>query len=321
MDQVTFVKNFALCKEVGIAGKFIYDGMRDLNIIRNYVDTDNIFGFLYKISVGIERLQKIAYILLKNPTADEFERIEKEIITHSHVELQEKINFLVKAKLNKHQNSFLHLLTRFYNSSRYDRFNLSTSLHNEQDLLVEYLQERLNVKIETQGFFVSPMDNNIKKFLGKVIIGLTRLLYDIIQEEASKIGIYTHELNSESKSMKVFLATDGKNSLQDQIIDEQIALKEFLIFLMNTKETSEMFNFIKEIPPLDIDMGMLQEYLSEIIKSEIPQQLIDEIEYLYEDVDIKERLGLLECIGNPYCYISEDEDFEEYEPFEPNTTS
>ena len=29
----------------------------------NYKDTDNIFGFLYKISVGIERLQKIAYIL------------------------------------------------------------------------------------------------------------------------------------------------------------------------------------------------------------------------------------------------------------------
>ena len=321
MDQVTFVKNFALCKEVGIAGKFIYDGMRDLNIIRNYVDTDNIFGFLYKISVGIERLQKIAYILLKNPTADEFEEIEKEIITHSHVGLQEKISSLTKTELNKHQLSFLHLLTRFYNSSRYDRFNLSTSLHNEQDLLIEYIQDRLNIKIKMHSFFVPPLEDKVKKFLGKVIIGLTRFLYDLISNEARKIGIYTHELSSESKSLKVFLATDGKNSLQDQIIDEQIALKEFLIFLMNTKETSEMFNFIKEIPPLDIDMGMLQEYLSEIIKSEIPQQLIDELEYLYEDIDIKERLEMLECVGNPYCDISQDEDFEEYEPFEPSTTS
>lgn len=320
MDQVTFVKNFALCKEVGIAGKFIYDGMRDLNIIRNYVDTDNIFGFLYKISVGIERLQKIAYILLKNPTADEFEEIEKEIITHSHVELQEKISSLTKAKLNNHQFSFLHLLTRFYNSSRYDRFNLSTSLHNEQDLLIEYVQNRLNIKIEMFSFFVPPIEDKVKKFLGKVIIGITRFLYEVIYEEASKRGIYTHELNSDSKSMKVFLATYGKNSLQDQIIDEQIALKEFLIFLINTKETSGMFDFIKEIPPLDIDMGMLQEYLSEIIKSEVPQQLIDEIEYLYENINIKERLSLLECIGDPRYYISEDDNFEEYEPFDSNTT-
>lgn len=316
MDQVTFVKNFALCKEVGIAGKFIYDGMRDLNIIRNYVDTDNIFGFLYKISVGIERLQKIAYILLKNPTEEEFANIEKEIITHSHTGLQDKINSLTKVKLNKHQISFLHLLTRFYNSSRYDRFNLSTSLYNEQDLLIEYIQERLNIEIEIHSFFVPHIDNNVKKFLGKVIIGLTRLLYDIISKEARKIGIYTHELNSDSKSLKVFLASDGKNSLQEQIIDEQIAFKEFLIFLMNTKETSGIFNFIKEIPPLDIDIAMIQEYLSEIIKAEIPQQLIDEIEYLYEDVDIKERLNMLECVGNPYFYISEDDDFEEFEPFD-----
>lgn len=165
-----------------------------------------------------------------------------------------------------------------------------------------------------------PLRIKLKKFLGKVIIGITRFLYEVIYEEASKIGIYTHELNSDSKSMKVFLATYGKNSLQDQIIDEQIALKEFLIFLINTKETSGMFDFIKEIPPLDIDMGMLQEYLSEIIKSEVPQQLIDEIEYLYENINIKERLSLLECIGDPRCYISEDDNFEEYEPFDSNTT-
>jgi hypothetical protein len=84
MDQVTFVKNFALNREVGITGKFIYDGMHDLNCIYGYQDIDNIFGFLYKISVGMERLQKIAYILLKNPNSEDYETIEQEIITHSY---------------------------------------------------------------------------------------------------------------------------------------------------------------------------------------------------------------------------------------------
>ena len=131
MDRLTHVKNFALNKEVGIAGKFIYDGMRDLNCAINYKDTDNIFGFLYKISVGIERLQKIAYILLKNPTENKYQEIEKEIITHSHTGLQEKINKLTTIKLNDHQKAFLNLLTSFYNSSRYDRYNYSTQLDDE----------------------------------------------------------------------------------------------------------------------------------------------------------------------------------------------
>ena len=169
MDRATFVKNFALNREVGIAGKFIYDGMHDLNCIDNYMDIDNIFGFLYKIAVGIERLQKIAYILLKNPDAEEYKHIEEEIITHSHVGLQDKINTFTDVSLNEHQKAFLHLLTRFYNSSRYDRFSFTTSINMEQKLFIGYIKERLKIDIDIDSIYPTIFENRVKKFLGKVI--------------------------------------------------------------------------------------------------------------------------------------------------------
>ena len=107
MDKVTWAKNFALCKELEIAGKFIYDGMQDLNSMLNYCDDEHIFCFLYKISVGIERLQKITYTLLKNPSEEEYENFEKELITHSHGELQKKIKELSGIDFMPTHNSFI----------------------------------------------------------------------------------------------------------------------------------------------------------------------------------------------------------------------
>lgn len=310
MDRVTFVKNFALNKEVGIAGKFIYDGMRDLECALNYKDTDNIFGFLYKISVGIERLQKIVYILLKNPTEQEYPEIEKEIITHSHTGLQEKINALTIIKLNDHQRAFLHLLTNFYNSSRYDRFNFSTQLDDELQLFLNYIEERLQINIEMYDFFIPQIEKKVKRFIGRVVLGLTQSLYSTIQEQADNIGLYTYELAPDSKSMKVFLCSAEKNSLQEQIVDEHLAFKELLIFLLNTKHHSDFYDFIKSIPALDIDIAMIQDYLFELIKGEIPQQLIDELEELYlnSNFDKKERLAMLECIGDTHCYFYDEEE-------------
>ena len=323
MDKVTFVKNFALNREVGIAGKFIYDGMHDLNCMYGYNDLDNIFGFLYKISVGIERLQKIAYILLKNPNEDEYKEIEEEIITHSHTGLQDKINDLTNIFLNDHQKAFLHLLTRFYNSCRYDRFNFMTSFNMEQELFINYVQERLNINIDFKSIFPTMLEERVKKFLGKVIGNLAKSYYKIIHQEADKIGIYTHELDALSKSMKIFANTSERDSLQEQMINEQIAFKELLIFLLNTSQSSSFYDFLKSIPALDIDIAMNQEYLCELVKEEVPQQLIDELEdlYLNGNFDKKERFEMLSCIGNPHCHFYSEEDeegFEQYDAVENN---
>ena len=42
-----------------ISGEFIYDGIQALNTMDSSSNSAELFSFLYHISVGIERLQKI----------------------------------------------------------------------------------------------------------------------------------------------------------------------------------------------------------------------------------------------------------------------
>src|SRR5574344_800779 len=212
-----------MCKEVEIAGKFIYDGMIDLNRMINYEDDENIFCFLYKISVGIERLQKIAYTLLKNPTENEYENFEKELITHSHCELQRKINELVKTDFTKHQNAFLQMLDTFYKSSRYDRYILNTKLNYERNIFIKYIEKRCKIKIEVNSIFPTQMDEKIRKFLGKVIGNMSQYYYNLIYKQAINLDIYSYELSSNSKSYKIFELKNEKKNIQQQFTDEQIA--------------------------------------------------------------------------------------------------
>ena len=50
-----------------------------------------------------------------------------------------------------------------------------------------------------------------------------------------------------------------------------------------------------------------------------PNIVGNEIEFAYseEDIDIKERLAMLECIGDTSCYFDIDEDEDDFFPFEP----
>ncbi len=316
MDKVTWVKNFAMCKEISIAGKFIYDGMLDLNRMVNYVDDENIFCFLYKVSVGIERLQKIAYILLRNPGESEYEAIEKELITHSHAELHNKIKKLTNINLSTHQNAFIQMLGDFYKTYRYDRFNLNTDLTGERSMFIKYVRSRLGEDIQILDIFVSPVSEKTKKFLGKIIGHLAKIYYDLIYEQSVKLNIYAYELDSCSKSMKIFHNDCNEKNLQQQFINEQIAFKELLIFLMNTSKKSGFYDFIKEIPPLDIDIALVQDYLLELVKGDVPQVLIDEVEFLYSEEEgfyIKERLEMLNCMNNRFCcFDDEDELFDDF---------
>jgi hypothetical protein len=113
--------------------------------------------------------------------------------------------------------------------------------------------------------------------------------------------------------MKIFQNDCNKKNLRQQFIDEQIAYKELIIFLMNTTQKSGFYNFIKEISPLDIDIALVQDYLFEIIKGDVPQALIDEIDFLYSEqaaeFDIKDRLEMLGCIGNPNCHFPDENEF------------
>ena len=299
-DPIQYYKNFNMVSEIDVAGTFIYNGMKDLDSIETFDYGSEVFTFLYSISVGIERLQKVLIVLLEKVSIGNIEEFEKKLITHSHAELHNRIKKHIKINFNSRQNEFLQVLNKFYKSYRYDRFNLNGQVKSEKVILMEYINKNLvNDEIEKNMFGDSINSREIKELLGRVIGSIAKAYYKEVYEAASKQNLYSYELRTGSKAEKVFLSQVRKDSLHEQIVNEQIALKEFLVFLINTKSRNSFYNFIKEIKPLDFDIDTANSYLEFICKGEIPSELVDEVEFLYCEANYsKERIENIECIGD-----------------------
>lgn len=132
-----------------------------------------------------------------------------------------------------------------------------------------------------------------------MIGGLSKKYYQLVYEGCAKNQTYTYELRSGSKAEKIFLSNYPKNSLQRQKIDERVALKELLVYFRNSKDSNSFTRFLDGIEPLELDIGLVNEYIQEICKGIVPQSFIDEVEYLYEENEYSvERLKMVDAIGN-----------------------
>lgn len=294
-NPIKLYKNFNMGTEIDIAGIFIYNGIKELDSMESLYYESEVFGFLYPISIGIERLQKVLIVLGENISEKEVEEFEKSLITHSHQDLQNRIKKHIDIKFNPKQNSFLQVLNNFYKNCRYERFNVRGKYDLEKRILIDYVKKNLNN--ETIDEYC--LSNEIKEFLGRIIGSIARNYYDNIYKLASKQNLYTYELRSGSKARKVFLSQLKNNSLQEQVVNEQISLKEFFIFLINTTTRNNFYKFIKEIEPLEFDIYLANSYLESICKGNIPSELVNEVEYLYgESGYSKDRIEMINCIGN-----------------------
>lgn len=304
MDKIWNYKNFNMVNELDIAGEFIYDGIQTLNQMKSISVGACIFSFLYHVSVGIERLQKIILVLFEDITLENYEDFEKSLITHSHGYLHERISKKINVEFNSRENEFLTLLSTFYNHSRYNRFNLNASLDHEKALLEEYVLKYINQKNISRGITSNDIlvNNKIKDLFGKVIGRISNKYYKVLREIANEKFTYTYELRNDSKAEKIFLSNNEKKSLIDLKITETIAFKELLLFISNTKERNPFLRFLKQISPLQMDIALINEYLMDIANGTIPQTLIDEVEYLYEENGYgKERIEQINLVGN--CYV------------------
>lgn len=302
-DKVWNYKNFNMVTELDIAGEFIYDGIHTLNQMRAVNEEASLFSFLYHTAVGIERLQKIIIVLFEEVKPDQHEEFEKSLITHSHTSLHERIKKLTTVDFNARENSFLHMLTSFYNSARYDRFNLDSQFAKEQQLFSNYLDENVGAdKIEYDIFYnqVILLTPQIKEILGRIIGTISKKYYELVLRGCEQAGTFTYELRTDSKAEKVFRSTYKKNSLQEQKITEKLALKELLVCLRKSKEKSPLLHYIDSIEPLEFDLALFNEYISEISDGIIPQGLVDEVEELYKENNYyRQRKASVDAIGNP----------------------
>jgi hypothetical protein len=308
MDSVTFWKNFNLGTEVQLSGTFIYNGLQNLDQIRDFHNEEDVFEFLYNIAVGVERLEKVAIILIEHDSTIDQELFEESLITHNHSELLRRIKERYPS-LDFHSvhNEFMQLLSKFYKSYRYDRYSLVqiASGGKEKEAIEKFLMKYLGDEIkdgEESGFIRN--SRRIKSFIGKTVGKIATELYEVICKEAGNKNIYTYEIRVDSKAYKIFMRKEF------DFYKESVLSKELLVYLMRTDNVSGIIKFIKEIDPLEFDSGLLSEYLQSFQNDLRKLEHLDEVDALYENVENKgERLKMLDVIGNPYIHF--DDDFEE----------
>ena len=299
-----FWKNFRLGTELQISGTFIYNSLYCFDQMDHFYFEQEIFEFLYNASVGLERLEKISLILLEHDGKTPQDEYEKTLITHSHAELLKRIKKRRKLNLTKSQNNFLQLLTNFYKSFRYERFNLSSvfSPNKERKRFIEFIEEELKIKIIIDLPFSTPNNDRIKAFIGKTIGKLALQLYEIIKSEADRLNIYTYEIISNSKAYKIFITETFTFER------ENLLKKEILNYLFNVKN-DKYLAFVKQIDPLPFESNGMSQYVGYLINPTKNLEILDELDYIYEEHKIKKsRIESVKQIGESLFFDDEEED-------------
>ena len=310
MNKEQYWKNFNLGIELQLSGNFIHDGLYLFDQLEHFYYEEDIFEFLYLISVGIERLLKIGIILIEHSENTNQEELEKSLITHNHLELITRIKKNRHLNLSVPHNDFLQLLSRFYKSFRYDRFNIKSFYESDKEkkALIKYLEKHLNIKIEVNDIFVSPNQLRYKKFIGRTIGKITEQLYTLISSEANRLNIYTYEIRSLSKSYKIFMEKDYTFE------KERLLQKEILLYLLKNEYLETGFKkLVDTIEPLEFMNGSENTYSKCLFHPMKCREFIEEMEELYETVDDKKNRSELMNVFGSDIELEEDIDEEFYE--------
>jgi len=311
-DPNFFWKNFRLGTEVQIAGSFIYNALYTLENMETFHYEAECFEFLYNAAIGIERLQKIAIILIEHDGSKSQEDFERSLITHNNLELLHRIKTQREIKHGKQHVKFLALLDNYYNSSRYDRYNLASVYRPPQDQkgLIKFISEELKIEIKIGLPFSTGVTENIKKFTGKLIGKLAVQLYEIIRSEAHRVGTATYEIAYDTKAFKIFIAKEF------DFKKEKLMQREAALFLIKCLPEDGLKKFIDKIEPLEFGQLQTNKYFESMFNYHKDRAVMDEMEYLYEENKIKhERVEDVMAIGSDinfdfFEYFDEEQDNE-----------
>ncbi|MES2864429.1 MAG: hypothetical protein V4666_09950 [Bacteroidota bacterium] len=297
-----FWKNFHLGTELSISGNFIYNGIYCFDLMQHFYNEDEAFEFLYNIAVGIERLQKVTLILIEHDENTNQEDFEKSLITHNHLELHDRIKKNRNINLGKIHIKFLSLLSSFYKSIRYDKYNLSSiyGSTNSRAELIKFIEENLNIKISIDFFGCTGNNDKIKKFIGKTIKKISSEYYTQIKTETYRLNIYTDEIPSESKSLKIFW---GENF---DFIEERMIQKEIIKFLIQSELPKKVREYINKTPPADLGMNDTNYYINYLIDFHKKGGVREELAEFYCDIPkVSNRIKHLEPIGDIDFYLDD----------------
>jgi hypothetical protein len=308
MNASDLWKNFRLGEELQIAGSFIYNGLRRFHELRLLEHDDELFEFLYNLSVGLERLLKIAVALHEHTDAIDQDALEQSLITHNHLDLVARLRKHVTINFGTSHNDLLQLLGKFYKTLRYDRFSIGSVYKGKKEskAIRGLLSKHLNVELPDDSFPLSGTFNEdrYRAFIRRTVLKISRTVYEIIHDRSSALGLYTYELRHGSKAQSVFLR-------ELDIADEDTLWKELLIFFMNVDPSTRYLQFLKGIKPLEFDPALVGDYLDCFQSDASKAEVMGELETYYQQLDPKERKERLEkmaAIGAPGVYFDDEDD-------------
>lgn len=305
MNRQTWWKNFSLGTELQISGSFIYNGLYQFDKLKGFYHEEEIFEFMYNLAVGIERLMKIDVILIEHNSEINQEEFEKSLITHNHLELLRRIKKNNTLDLGNLHNEFLQLLSKFYKSMRYDRYNAASTynLSPEKKEFIAFIEKYLNIQISIDGFGATPNDKRIKQFIGKTVGTITNQLYNILCLKARELNIHTYEVRTYSKAFKLFLCKDYTFE------KENVLQRELLLYIINPNIESNFKYYIEEMKSLNFENFHLNFYLTCILDTLEAYQVIDELEELYNEVkNKKERIETIQIIASNIDFDFDDDE-------------
>lgn len=289
-----------------ISGTFIYNSLRRFHELEIFDNSDELFEFFYNLSIGIERLLKIAVVLYEHSDAVDQEQLEQSLITHNHLELLARLRKHSVLNLGDPHVDLLRILATFYKTLRYDRFSLNAAFERQREAtaILVFLSKHLRIEItRNEAPFATHNEDNYRSFIRKTVLKIAQTIYEIIDRRSSELGIYTYELRSGSKASSVFLR-------KIDIEHEDVLWKELLIFFMHTGPSTKYLEFMRSIEPLEFDPGLVPDYLNCFKSDGAKADVMDELEHLYEQMDsdaIKDRLDMLKTIAAPGVFFFNDD--------------
>src|SRR3546814_15163453 len=114
MSRSELWKNFRLGEELDVTGTFIYNGLRRFHELHKPDYSADLLEVFYQLSVGLERLMKIALVLLGHVDANDQDDFETSLSTNTHQSLRARIQKHVDLKTSNLPNTFLHPPTPLY---------------------------------------------------------------------------------------------------------------------------------------------------------------------------------------------------------------
>ncbi len=143
--------------------------------------------------------------------------------------------------------------------------------------LIDYISGTLKMTISIDHPFVTPVNDDIRKFVGKVIKRIVKSLHKIVSDEADRLGLFTAEIAGDSKVFKIFVADEY------DFIKERLMQREVLIYLLNKKPVDSMMKFIRGLEPLGLGDLSVNEYIEGMLNIHCDRNVRDDVDQRYED--------------------------------------